>query len=42
MKYIANPVEADAHKITEVYSGGPDGSINLGLENGNTVQATPL
>lgn len=41
MKFIANPVEVDAFTITEIYSGAPDGYINLCLDNGDTVQANP-
>ncbi len=43
MRYVANPVEVEAHKIVKVDLAHPrpDGSIPLELENGLTVFATP-
>lgn len=41
MKYIANPVEVEAHKIvsaSRAFAGEP---VHLALENGENVTATP-
>lgn len=39
MKYIANPVEVEAHEIVSVSSPLADGSIKLALRNGDNVTA---
>lgn len=39
MKYRANPVEVDAYQITKVEDGSCDGTLQLGLANGQTVRA---
>ena len=40
MKYIANPVEVDAVKITAYGQIQEDGSLHLALENGENFTAT--
>jgi hypothetical protein len=39
MKYIANPIEVDAHKIVSI--GVHEGGIHFALENGQNVTPTP-
>ena len=40
MKYIANPVEVEAHKIVGVGENLEDGSVHCALENGENFTAT--
>lgn len=40
MRYIANPVEVEAHRIVDVYSSARSNCL-LRLENGVEVEATP-
>lgn len=40
MKYIANPVEVDAHIIISVGPVSSDGSMHLAIQNGENVTAT--
>ena len=40
MKYIANPVEVEAHKIVSVGTVNDDFSVSVALENGENEIAT--
>jgi hypothetical protein len=39
MKYIANPVEVDAHRVVRVGTSGLEQDVRLELENGEWVTA---